>query len=214
MDERKAEDFIKLLGITVSKDWTFDKHVSNVVGRVQSRIPHLMAIRKSVSPQILHRVSNSLCNSIITYGIEVTGMRASTQKRLQKAMNRVLRCVTFGERRTPIRQMLLETKWLNVNLLWRFFTIMNLQRIILFESSIITYNQINFNYNRVRYNTRHHNLYLFWKPKTASGWESSLQKSTQNFNELGLLSGNWYYDDDKSRILQDKLRLRYDNGNI
>ena len=214
MDERKAEDFIKLLGITVSKDWTFDKHVSNVVGRVQSRIPHLMAIRKSVSPQILHRVSNSLCNSIITYGIEVTGMRASTQKRLQKAMNRVLRCVTFGDRRTPIRQMLLETKWLNVNLLWRFFTIMNLQRIILFESSIITYNQINFNYNRVRYNTRHHNLYLFWKPKTASGWESSLQKSTQNFNELGLLSGNWYYDDDKSRILQDKLRLRYDNGNI
>ena len=110
--------------------------------------------------------------------------------------------------------MLMETKWLNVNLLWRFFTIMNLQRIILFESSVVTYSQLNLNYNRVRYNTRHHNLYLFWKPRTASGWDSSLQKSTQNFNELGLLSGNWYYDDDRSKDLQSKLKYRYENGNL
>ena len=154
LNSRPQESHIKLLGVSVSKEWTFDKHVSNVVGRVQERIPHLMAVRNLLDKKTLYRVANSLTVSIISYGIEIVGFKASLKKRLQKSMNRVLRCITFGDRMTSVQGMIAETDWMNVDLLYRYYGIMSLQRIALYGGSKEVYSLINFHYQRVSYETR------------------------------------------------------------
>ena len=214
LNGRKQEIFVKLLGVTVSNKWSFDLHASRAIGRVQERIPHLMSVRKYLDKKVLYRVANALTVSILTYAIEVTGTKISIRKRLQKSMNRVLRCVTWGDRMTSVHSMLSMTDWMNMDLYFRYYSIMTLQRIILYKGSQEVHNLINYNYQRVRYETRKRSLYFFWKPKSVEGWNCSSQQALKNYNHFYLWSSNWFLEPEPGKDLQRWLKNSYPNTNL
>ena len=98
LNGRKAEKSTRLLGVVVSENWTFDDHADQVVRRMMQRIPHIRAIRHSVSREVLLRVSDALIMSIFNFACDITSQKKLIQRRIQKVQNCLLRVITNSDR--------------------------------------------------------------------------------------------------------------------
>ena len=78
LNDRISEKSTRLLGVTVTEDWTFDEHASKVCQRMMERIPHIRAIRENVSRKVL------------------SGLNAQHNERLKKGLHDFFRGLGFG----------------------------------------------------------------------------------------------------------------------
>ena len=191
LNGRPAEKETRLLGVVVKDDWSFDTHCTNTIGKMMARIPHIRAIRDYVSKKVLLRVAKSLVCSIYEFQCDIVLRKLSLQRRIQKILNILLRVVTWSTRRRSVREMLLDTSWFNVTLTVKYFSIWSLQRVLSWKAASIPYSYVNWEVNRVRYETRYKHLQLTWKPKTAAAHNSWLFTVVKFYNELKLLGTNW-----------------------
>ena len=214
LNGRPSEDQIRLLGIWCSSDYTFEKQASIVFGKMVARLPHLRKIRDHVSKDVLIRVSRALCLSYVEYGVSIWAGKASIQRKLQRAMNMLLRIITKSSRETSVEKMLKEVNLLNVHLTYQYFCIMGLERLQRTKGSMVTWNLINWNTPRVRF-TRYRHLLLNWRPKTSEGWESTIQKSAQFYNRLQLFNTNWWNEEEEpGKALKSWLLANNKNCNL
>ena len=214
LNGRDSETEIKLLGIWCSSDYTFEKQTSIVSGKMVARLPYLRKIRDHVSKEVLIRVSTALCLSYLQYGVSIWAGKASTQRRLQKIMNMLLRILTKSGRDTSVAKMLKEVDLLNVHLTYQYFCIMGLERLQRTKGSMVTWNLINWNTPRVRF-TRHRHLLLNWRPRTSEGWESTIQKSAHYYNKLQLYFTNWWNEEEEpGKALKGWLLANNSNSNL
>ena len=215
LNGRKAEKSTRLLGVVVSENWTFDEHADQVVRRMMQRIPHIRAIRHSVSREVLLRVSDALIMSIFTFACDLTSQKRSIQKRIQKVQNCLLRVITNSDRLRSIESMLIETNWMNCNLTVRYFTIWGLTSLLKYRNSELSYRELNLEFSyRDRMETRSRHLHLHWKPRNASGNNSWLVLATAELNRLHLFMTNWAEEPEAKNDLKKTLKLKYPNKNI
>ena len=215
LNGRKAEKSTKMLGITVSENWNFDDHTDQVVRRMMQRLPHIRAIRHSVSRKTLLKVSDALVMSIFTFGCDLVAQKKSTQRRCQKVQNMLLRIICDAPKLTSVESLLRETEWLNCNLLVRYFSIWGLNSLIQNRNSDLAHRELNYDYSaRMRMETRNKQLYLHWKPKSASGHNSWLVLSLAEYNKLNLAWSNWSLEANAKPDLKKRLIEVYGNKNI
>ena len=214
LNNRPAESSIKLLGLNCSSDYCFEKHASIVAGKMVARLPYITRVRKHVSREVLIRVSTALVLSYLQYGVSIWGQKVSIQRKLQRIMNMLLRVLTDSGRERSVKAMLAETDLLNVHLTYQYFCIMGLERLQRTKGSLVSYNLINWNFGRTRF-TRVRHLLLTWRPKTNSGWFSTIQQSAKYFNKLQLYNTNWFIDEEEpGKALKGWLLANNSNANL
>ena len=215
LNNRAAEKEVRLLGVIVSEDWTFETHCTKVIGKVAARIPHIRQIRDHVSRDVLLRVSKSLCCSIYEYQCDIAFQKVGLQRRLQRILNCLLRVVTVSSRMRSVAAMLEETKWANLTITVKYFSIWALQRVLTYQAAEIPYNLVNWEVCRVQtVQTRYRHLQLLWRPRTAAAHNSWLILSCKYYNELHLWSGNWSLEDSAKEDLMSWLKNNNRNGNL
>ena len=114
---------IKILGITLSEDLKFDKHIwsgpSNMVKQLGYKTSLLRSLKPFLPQKALHTIGNSIINSTILYGAPIWGItKAANIEMLQSCQIKAGRVIDgFGcKGNKSHRQTLLEKmKWPNVN---------------------------------------------------------------------------------------------------
>ena len=213
LNNRPSEKSTRLLGVTVTEDWSFDDHVSSVVQRMGERIPHIRAISHAVEKSVLIRISRSLVITIAEFACEFTLRKASNQRRVQKMFNIVLRVITMSDIMRSVEGMLRETDLLNINLLVRYYSVWSVQRLINHKNAQFAYSLINWDHE-TGYETRHHHLRLRWRPKGAAGNNCWLIQSVSQYNHFKLFRTNWFYDKEAKKNLKSWLLINYPNKNL
>lgn len=215
LNNRNSEKSTRLLGVTVTEDWTFDLHVSNVCRRMMERIPHIQAVRDNVSRKILTRVSRSLVLSIYEFACEITLQNLAQQKRVQRVMNILLRVITFSDIMRSVSSMLKETELLNVALTVKYYSVWSIERLLHDRNAAYPYSLIDFAHSTGRYTTRHHRLHLLWRPIRFGSMQNWLIRSLDIFNQLELFMSNWVSESDDPRAdLKSWLLANFPNKNL
>ena len=109
--------------------------------------------------------------------------------------------------------MLEETGYLNANLLYRFYTICSIQRMINTESAFYTYQLVDLPVNKVKI-TRYKMLAVNWRTKKAAGWHSFLMRASRELNALQLYMSEWQREENPNEYLQTLLKEKYKNANL
>ena len=65
MGDRMEASHVKLLGLTVSNTYTFDKHVSLVTARMTARLPYLARLKPLLEPSKMRQVSEAVSLSVM-----------------------------------------------------------------------------------------------------------------------------------------------------
>ena len=98
MQEIKHQENLKLLGITITQDLSYNKHLvegnESVVTKIHKKIGLVRMIRPYTTKKNLTNIAGALVNSTIAYGAPIWGQ--STTKvldKVQKAQMRVARIV-------------------------------------------------------------------------------------------------------------------------
>ena len=213
LNERPAEKKTRILGVTISSDFSYDEHVASVCRRMGERIPHIRAIRDSVDQKVLIRVSRSLILTIAEFCCEYTLRKPSNQKKVQKIFNILLRVITASDFTKSVELMLLEVKLLNISNLVRYYSVWSVQRLLTYKNSNFAYSLLNFGRD-IGYSTRHHHLQLHWRPRTAAGQSSWLVNSVKEFNSFKLFRTGWHLDKKAKENLKEWILLKYQNSNL
>ena len=214
MNGREAEKQTRLLGVVISENWEFDQHCTNTIGKMVARIPHLRAIRDYVSREVLLRVSKSLFCSIYEFQCDIAFRKLSLQRKLQRILNILLRVLTWSPRMRSVREMLAETEWVNITITVKYFSIWSLQRVMTWKAASIPYNLVDWERDRVRYETRTRHIPIIWKPKTAAAYNSWLFQSVKHYDALGLYCTGWEDSETAKKDLREKLLQTNQNSNL
>ena len=82
----------KYLGLIMQDNLKWNKHISNVINKLNSNIPIFYHIRDKISNNMKSSIYNSLALSTVRYGIELYGKNESKwTQMLQKTQNRLLK---------------------------------------------------------------------------------------------------------------------------
>ena len=82
----------KYLGLIFQNDLKWDKHVSSVIKKLNSKIPFYYLMREILPKNKRKLIFNSFSTPIINYGIEIYGKTTELwSKQLQKTQNRILK---------------------------------------------------------------------------------------------------------------------------
>ena len=134
VDGREEAESVKLLGITVSRNYKFHTHVSKVVSNVHYRLSHMAKVRHLLPDKQLREATQSLVLSCLNWGMELAARNMVNVRRLQKAQNAVLRVMTRSSYRMSVRVMLARTKLLSVMNQTKYLQMALTRRVIKAES--------------------------------------------------------------------------------
>lgn len=96
-------DSLKVLGIIIDSQLSFDLHISMVNARICFNLRRLYALNLYLPLHVKYRVAHALLMSVINYGIQVyTGTTCGNLRRIEYSVNRVVRYVYSIPRREHI----------------------------------------------------------------------------------------------------------------
>ena len=110
--------------------------------------------------------------------------------------------------------MLEETKYCNVLITVKYFSIWALQRVLTYQAAEVPYRMVNWAACRIRYNMRNRHLQLLWRPKTAAAHNSWLILSCKYYNDLNLFTDNWSNEETAKEDLMIWLKNTNRNVNL
>ncbi len=109
-------DSVKILGVTLDRHLTFNKHVQSLCKSVNYHTRALRHIRSSLSTDMARTVACALVNSRLDYANSILyGTSASNIAMLQRAQNALSRVVTYTRRTEHIRPVLRNLHWLPIS---------------------------------------------------------------------------------------------------
>ena len=210
---RDSAATVKLLGISVDNTYSFMPQAVAVTRRMMERVSYLYRIRDYVDQKVLIMAARSLIFSIPEYGIEIHSRAAAVQKRLQKVQNIVLRVICHGDRMTSVRKMLADTKLMNMQLTYKYYLIMSVERLIATGGSSLEFQCIKQGQSH-QYHTRTKSMLAKWRPYGNSGYNSHLLSALKTYNELKIGQCSWSEWDELKEMVKQKLLSHLDNGNL
>ena len=119
VDGREEAMDVKLLGITVNRNYKFTKHVSKVISAANYRLSHMAKLSSYIPDEQLKQATQALALSVLNWGAELAARDQASIRRLQRTQNVALRIMTRSSRRKSVRIMLQQTKLLNMYQPWQ-----------------------------------------------------------------------------------------------
>ena len=127
----KPVDNVKIIGVTIDKHLSFDRHVSDVCSNANYHIRALSHIRSALTFEMAATLACSIVATRIDYCNSVlNGTSASNIARLQRVQNSLARTVCRAPRRTCSSELLTRLHWLPV------------QQRIKYKTAVLTYNAL------------------------------------------------------------------------
>ena len=166
---RDSTPTLKLLGLTVDNTYSFMPHAVSVTRRMMERVSYLYRVRDYVTKKVLIMLLSSLLISIAEFGLEIHGRALAVKKKIQKAFNVALRVVTHGDRMTSVRLMLVDRGLMNMELTYKYYLVMSVERLIATEGSSLEMEVIRRGQCH-QYNTRTKALLAEWRPFSDIGY--------------------------------------------
>jgi hypothetical protein len=109
-------DSVKLLGVTIDKHLTLNKHVLNVCKASYYHIRALRHIRSSLTEDVAKSIACALVNSRLDYSNSVLyGSSKTNLERLHRVQNSLARVVVTARRTDGIKPILKRLHWLPIN---------------------------------------------------------------------------------------------------
>ena len=109
------QDHIKLLGVTLDSNLTFNQHVTSVTKSCYYHIRSFRHIRPNLTTDMAKTVAVSLVGSRLDYANSVlVGTSTSNINRLQRVQNTIARVVTLQKKHDHVSQTLRDLHWLPV----------------------------------------------------------------------------------------------------
>ena len=210
---RDSTPTLKLLGLTVDNTYSFMPHAVSVTRRMMERVSYLYRVRDYVTKKVLIMLLKSLLLSIAEFGLEIHGRALAVKRKIQKAFNIALRAVTHGNRMTSVRRMLMDTGLMNMELTYKYYLIMLVERLIATEGSSLEMEVIRRGQCH-QYNTRTKSLLAEWRPFSDIGYNSHLLTALKVYNSLRVNQMRWKDWDELKTNLKERLLTSQDNGNI
>ena len=210
---RDSASSVKLLGIVVDNSYSFMAQAVNVTRKMMERISYLYRVRDYVNRKILIMTARSLIFSLAEYGIEIFARAPAVQKKLQKVQNTVLRVITHSDRMTSVRKMLIDTEQMNMELTYRYYLLMSVERLIATEGSSLEMQCLRKGQCH-QYNTRTKSLLAEWRPYSMIGYQSHLLSALKCYNELKIGQCRWDDWEDLKKVIKNKVQTSYSNGNL
>lgn len=128
----KPVDNVKIIGVTLDKSLSFDRHVSDVCGNANYHIRALNHVRSSLTFEMASTLACSIVATRIDYCNSVlNGTSVANITRLQKVQNSLARTVCRAPRRACSSDLLTRLHWLPV------------QQRIMYKTAVLTYNALN-----------------------------------------------------------------------
>ena len=85
-------NYTKYLGLIIQDDLKWNKHINNLINKLNAQIPLYFTLRDTLPKDKLNIVYKSITFSLINYGIELYGRKNNIWlKQLQKTQNRLLK---------------------------------------------------------------------------------------------------------------------------
>ena len=188
MDGRLEADAVKLLGVTVTNDYKFNKHAAGVVSRMSMRFPYVSKLKRYLSRDKLIMVASSVCLSVSRYAAEIYCDTEKIQRKIQRKQNALMRLVLEPPKRTSVATMLTQTGWLNVKLQVNLAKLTLLRRCVVSQCSLSVMTQLREGAIAAehRYATRSRDWKLAWKPTLSRQLRTYLPSTVTMYNRLGL----------------------------
>ena len=204
---------VKLLGVTVESNYTFDDHVKSVTASMREKITKIAKIADYLTTRKLLDVMEALVVSTARYAIEIWGSTPKNQSKIQKALNDALRVVYKVGDRESMTPLITKARWLNAANLWRMSSCSTIRRLMRTRMAPDTFGII-FRGITHAYGTRRTDVKLDWLPVTSYGRDSFLQKAVKVYNELKLNSTLIGDDEEFKAVVKAQLIQQYGNTNI
>ena len=210
---RDSTPTLKLLGITVDNSYSFMPHAVAVTRRMMERVSYLYRVRDYITQKVLIMLLRSLLLSISEFGIEIHGRALAVKKKLQKTLNVALRVATHGDRMTSVRRMLMDTGLMNMELTYKYYLVMSVERLIATEGSSLEMEVVRRGQCH-QYNTRTKSMLAEWRPYSNIGYNSHLLTALKVYNELKVNQMRWKDWNELKDQLKHRLLATQDNGNL
>ena len=198
VDGREEAMDVKLLGITVNRNYKFTKHVSKVISATNYRLSHMAKLSSYIPDEQLKQATQALALSVLNWGAELAARDQASIRRLQRTQNVALRIMTRSSRRKSVRIMLQQTKLLNMENQARMQQMSLLRRVIVNDICPVTLGYIVMPQGRTRNKDMRCTLPITHKhgPRSmvvratkllnAAGWTKESGKAKEAFKKLAM----------------------------
>ena len=219
--ENKEQECIRLLGLQIDKDLTYDVHCRKVIGSCYEKLAAIKRLVGFLPLKDLIRVTESLILSSVEWAAEIWLQNKKNQVKVQRLLNSTMRTIlgkTLKDR-MRVTDMLCQVEWLNSPNLARRAQLTNLRRIIYKRVAPYSFGVINADISD-KYNFREVNevrgVRCRWLTKTRFVRSSFLLPSITLYNSHQLnICGRHFEDEREFRLhVTEKLKSIYGNSNI
>ena len=188
VDGRKEADKVKLLGLTVSKDYKFDAHVDLTTEKISKRNGQLSKLVGIAGKETMKMLAESTILSVASYGSAVYANDKANINKIQVKLNKTMRMVTASRMHVHVAEMIAELNWMKFELHVAYNRIMLLNRIVTTASAPFIMMLVTNARHQTRYSVRERELRIAWKPRLARrGQRSFIANAVLLYNQVKLL---------------------------
>ena len=216
MDNRQEATHVKLLGVTVSNNYTFDKHASSVSTRMNYRLGYLAKIKPYVTPEKFKMIAEAMSLSIMRYGQEIYCSTPTVQHKVQKAQNSLMRLVCDADRREEVVNLLSATGWVNAKISQGVAKLMLLRSMVIHRSSRVVMDELTAGQLQAQHehNVRARQWQIAWRARYHRQAGSYLPSTVKLFNDLGLNRTGLGSKVSFKAMVREKCTAKFRNTNL
>ena len=185
---RPEADSVKLLGMTFTKTYKFEKHVDEITSKIATRNGQLSKLTGIADQQTMQMLANATVLSVANYGSHVYASDERQVNRIQVKLNKTMRLVTGSKLRVHIKDLLERMKWLRFTELVQHTRIMLLHKILATSAAPYCSMLTAAATMQTRYAVRETELKIAWRSKLArKGDKSFIQAAVKLYNQSKLM---------------------------
>ena len=220
--ENKEQNCIRLLGLQIDKDLTYDVHCRKVIGGCYEKLAAIKKLVGYLPLKDLIRVCEALILSCVEWGAEIWLQNKKNQVKIQRLINSVMRTILQKslKDRMRVEEMLDQVNWLNSTNLAKRAQLCSLRRIVYKRVAPFAFEVINADFTETRYNLREENgvrgVRCRWRKQTRFVRQSMLLSSINAYNDHNMMISGKYFEDDVAFRLYvtEKLKTVFGNRNL
>ena len=207
-------DRIRLLGLFIDNQLTYEGHTKIICGRILGKMKHLEAIKSKASFRTLKEVTVSLVHSTIEFCAELYLISHKNQVMVQKKLNSVMRMLLSLDYDASCTDMMNVLNWLNIHNMRAWCCVRTLKRIMSHPGQTPhLWELVNMNEGAL-HDVRYRALKLNWRKFTRWARDSFLSQATDLYNKLGLHGQGFEdYHDMRDRV-KSKIIQEFGNKNL